>query len=125
MTYDPTFSSAAYSPDRLLAGDHKQVTAVVTLANNQSVGALARGTVLGFAAGKYAIIHQTGSYPAATVRAILADAADPTAGDVEAMVYLSGEFNADSLVYGGTVALANVREVAATNSIYIKPPVSV
>ncbi len=122
--FDPSFSSTPFSPDRLLAGDHKHVTAVVTLTDNQSIGALTRGAVLGFAAAKYANLHQTGSYTASTVRAILADDADPSSGDVEAMVYLTGEFNEDELVYGGTVDNDDVRELAATQSIYLKSPVS-
>ncbi len=125
MTFNPEFSSTLYSPDRLLAGDHKIVTAVVTLTNNQSIGALTRGAVLGFAAAKYANLHQTGTYVASTVRAILLDDADPSGGDVEAMVALSGEFNEDVLSYGGTVDNDDVREILAQNSIYIKPPVSV
>lgn len=125
MTYNPSFSSVAYSPDRLLAGDHKHVTAVVTLTDNESIGALTRGAVLGFLGGSYANLHQTGTYPASTARAILADDADPSSGDVEAMVYLSGEFNEDELGYGGTVDNDDVREILAQNSIYLKSPVSV
>lgn len=125
MTFDPSFSSTPYSPDRLLAGDHKMVTAVVTLAENQSQAAILRGSVLGFAAGKYAKLHSTGAtYTIATARAILLDDADPSGGDVEAMVALSGEFNEDVLLYGGTVDNDDVRETLATNSIYLKAPVS-
>ena len=122
---DPSFSSTPAVIDRLIAGDHKLVTLQVVLTDNQSIGALVRGAVLGFFGAKYANLHQTGDYVATTARAILAKDADPGSGDVNALVYLAGEFNEDLLTYGGTVDNDDAREVLAQNSIYIKASVSV
>lgn len=123
---EPSFSSDSYTPDRLIAGDVKLVTREVTLTNNQSQGALLRGAVLGYdaATGKYGRVHQTGDHGAATARAILAKDANPTAGDVTAIVYDAGEFNEDSLTLGGTVVLADVREPLRAVGIHLKKPVS-
>ena len=122
---DPAFSSAAYVPDRLIAGHKQLVTREVTLTNNQSGGALARATVLGYDGTDYGLVHQTGDYGASTARAVLAKAADPSSGDVTALVYDEGEFNEDELVLGGTVTLAQVREPLRALGIHLKEPVSV
>ena len=124
MSMDPSFTSEDEVLDRLIAGDLKLVTRQVLLADNQSVGALSRGTVLGFDSGGYAIVHQTGSFPASTARAILAKDADPSGGPVVALVYELGEFNEDALSFGGTVDADDVREVLRTVGIYLKTPVS-
>lgn len=123
---DPSFSSTSYSPDRLIAGDGQGlVTREVVLTESQSQGALLRGAVLGTADDSdYARVHQTGSYGAATASAILAQDADPSGGDVNAIVYVSGEFNEDSLTLGGTVTLAQVQLALQNRSIHLKAPVS-
>ena len=123
---DPSFSSTPYTPDRLIAGDEKLITREVTLTENQAQGALVRGAVLGYdsAADKYARVHQLGLHGAATARAVLAKDADPSGGDVTAVVYDQGEFNEDSLTLGGTVTLANVREPLRAVGVHLKSPVS-
>lgn len=120
---DPSFNTTPYNPDRLVAGHHQLVTRVVTLTDNQSIGALTRGTVLGEVSGTYAAVHQTGSYGAATAKAILAEDADPSGGDVEAMIYVAGEFNQDEILLNGTVVTADVIERLQENSVYLKAPV--
>ena len=121
---DPSFSSAATNPDRLIAGDLKLVTRAVTLTDNQGQGALTRGAVLGkHTDDTYGRVHQTGNYGAATARAILAKDADPSGGDVQAQVYELGEFNETELNLGGTVTLAQVREPLRAVGIYLKVPV--
>ena len=123
---DPTYSSSAYTPDRLIAGDKKLITREVTLTNNQAQGALVRGAVLGYYAtdNKFARVHQTGNYPAATAKAILAKDADPSGGDVTALIYDEGEFNEDRINLGGTVTVAAVREFLEFSGIHLKNPVN-
>lgn len=122
---DPIFESASYVPDSLIGGDKKLITRAVTLTNNQAQGALLRGAVLGYyvADNKYARVHQTGNYPATVARAILAMDADPSGGDVTALVYDEGEFNETDLTLGGTVTLAEVRETLRGVGIHLKLPV--
>lgn len=122
---DPTYTETPYAPDRLIGGDKKLITRDVTLTDNQAVGALSRGAVLGRAAGVFAVVHQTGTYVATTARAILAKDADPSGGDVTATVYLEGEFNEDELTLGGTVTLDDVRDVLSDVGVHLKSPVSV
>lgn len=122
--YQPSFSEGTdIAFDELVTGGPVK-TRSVTLTNNQSVGALSRGAVLGLDSGKYAIVHQTGSYPASTARAILAEDADPSSGDVTALVYEAGDFNEDSLSFGGTVDADDVREYLRALDIFLKDPVS-
>ena len=123
---EPSFSSTPYSPDRLIAGDKKLVTRSVTVTNNQAFGALSRGAVLGLSAGSYAIVHDGGGlFVANTARAILAQDVDPTAGDIDALVYLEGEFNSDELSFGGGIVAADVLEPLRTMSIHLKDTVDV
>ena len=123
---EPSFSSTPYSPDRLIAGDKKLVTRSVTVTNNQAFGALSRGAVLGFQTGSYAIVHDGGgAYLAATARAILAQDVDPSGGDVEALVYLEGEFNSDELSFGGGITAADVDSSVRVMSIHLKDTVDV
>lgn len=118
----PSFSSDPYNPDHLIAGDHKLVTREVTLTESQAQGALLRGAVLGEAAGVYARVHQTGTYPATTAKAVLAVDADPSGGDIVVLVYIAGQFNEDQLSFGGTVDKDDCREPLQENSVYIRDP---
>lgn len=123
---DPDFSTSAYTPDRLIAGDSDLVTREVTLTENQAQGALTRGAVLGYFVtdDKYARVHQTGNYTATTAKAILAKDADPSSGDVTALVYVAGEINEDRVNLGGTVTADDVRESLQSVGIYLKSPTS-
>lgn len=121
---DPSFSSTPYTPDRLIAGSFPLLTEEVTLTDNQGQGAIARGSILGVVAGVFAKVHQTGSYAAATARAILAKDADPSGGDVQALVYLVGEFNEDELSAGGTVTVEQCRTSLRDYGIVLRNPVS-
>jgi len=121
---DPSFSSSSLNPDRLIAGDLKLVTREVTLTENQAQGALTRGAILGFDGTNYARVHQTGNFGAATARAILAKDADPSGGNVTALIYELGEFNEGELTTGGTVTVAQCREALRAVGVYLKTAVS-
>jgi hypothetical protein len=126
MSDSPSFASTPYDPDRLFAGDFPVATAYVTITDNQSVGALTRGAVLGVVAGDYAIVHQTGSYPAVNAIAILARDVDPSGGDIDSVpVYLTGTINEDRISLGGTVTAAQVKAALEASSIFLKDPTSV
>ena len=43
-------------------------------------------------------------------------------GDVQALVYLAGQFNEDHLSFGGTVDKDDCREPLQENSVYIRDP---
>lgn len=125
MTFDPAFTSTAFTPDRLHAGDFPIKTVEGVLTNNQSQGALTRGAVLGqHTDGSWGRVHQTGNYGAATAKGILAEDADPTLAPITVTIYVTGEFNEDSVTLGGTVALADVRDVLKDRNVYLRFPVS-
>lgn len=117
---DPSFATTQDPGlDELIVGGPVK-TATVTLTENQGQGALTRGAVLGYAASKYARVHQTGSYPATTAVAVLAKDADPSGGDVEALVYVMADVNENKLNFGGTVVAANVRKPLQDYHIFLK-----
>ncbi len=124
MGQNPSFTqNSELDHDELVAGGPVK-TREVTLTDTNSQGALVRGAVLGYSSGTYARVHQTGSHTAATARAILAEDADPSGGDVTALVYEAGDFNQDSLNFGGTEAIADVIEPLRALGIHLKDPVS-
>lgn len=90
--------SETFTPDNLIAGDFPIVTKTVTIA--QAAGALARGSILGklTSGGKCILQNTSASDGSQTDYAVLAEAVDATAGDVEAVAYLTGEFNVAALV---------------------------
>lgn len=122
---DPSFTQTSSNPDRVLGGSSDLITRQVTLTDDQSQGPLARGAVLGFDGSLYARVHQAGSFGASTARAILAKDADPSGGDVTALVYIAGEFNEERLNVGGTVTIEQVREPLQANGIVLRKPVGV
>ncbi len=52
--------------------------------------------------------------------AILVDYTDPTAGNVNAGVYLMGQFNANAIVYDPSLSLAGIKAAFAGKGIFIK-----
>ena len=105
MTYAKGFTSeGTYSPDNLFAGDFPRVQKVVTIKAGAN---LTRGAVLGVVTtgGKYTLCATGTGDDAVTDGskdpvAILAEAAAAKDTDTKAIVYLSGEFNADALTFG-------------------------
>ena len=124
---EPSFSSEAYNPDRLIGGDQKLITRDITLTDISTTGALTRGTVLGMitASGKYGISLTASVDGSQTPRAILVKDADPSGGDITASIYDEGEFNQDTLVYGTGHDADSVREDLRAVGIHLKDPVSI
>lgn len=91
-----------YTPKNLFAGDVMPfVTDSVVIAAGQTLQA---GAVLGMVSdtGKYVLMDSTATDGSQNPVAILAQDVDASAGDTIATVYLTGEFNSDALVFGGT-----------------------
>lgn|SRR3990167_3700136 len=116
-----SFGSTSYSPDRLIAGDYPVTTRKVTI----DTGVLARGSVLGkiTATGKYILSLSAAGDGSQTPVAILAEAVDATAADVEAIIYESGEFNDSEIVLGTAHTVASVRDGLRDLNIYLRTPV--
>lgn len=121
--YDPSISSEAYAPDRLIAGDLKLVTRDVTILTGQVIS---RGTVLGkiTSSGKYIKSLSAASDGSETPVAILADDVDATSADVNAPIYETGEFNEDQITLGTAHTVASVRDGLRALGIHLKSPLS-
>ena len=98
-------SEFVYSPDVLFAGDFPISTEPAVIASG--AGILPRGRVLGMidASGKLTNLNTAGTDGTETPYAVLAETVDATSADVNAPVYITGEFNPGALSVGsGTVA---------------------
>lgn len=100
-------TTETYDPNALLAGDYPRRLAKVTIASSATLTA---GAVLGLvtASGKYLLSATGAGDGSETPKAILAQDADASAGDAEALVYLSGDFAADALSFGAGHDAASV-----------------
>lgn len=110
--------------DNLVAGTFPQITETATIVSG--AGALARGTVLGkiTASGKLVTVDSAGTDDGRRAPyAVLAEAVDATSADKVAGVYLSGEYNEDALVFGGTDTKDTHRAELRKLGIYLKPRV--
>ena len=108
--------------DNLLAGEFPRVSELVTITG----GDYAKGTILAkvTASGKYTICVPTPSQGTADgseiACAILAEAVNSTSADKEAVIYLTGEFNAAALTAGSGYTVAGLKNALRAKSIFIK-----
>lgn len=106
-------------PDNLIAGEYPRVERLVTIAAGAD---LAKGAVLGriTASGKYKLSASAAVDGSQTPDAVLAEAATAASGDVQAVVYFSGEFNENALVLGAGHTVDAVRLVLRAKSIFLR-----
>lgn len=115
-----SFSSQTSQPlPSLIGGDFPRVTRLVTVASGS--GALPAGAVLGriTASKRYALSVAMASDGSEAPRAILAEPVDATAADVQAIVYVAGEFNPDQLTFGAGHSAASAADALRDLSIFI------
>ncbi|AWB07498.1 head decoration protein (plasmid) [Azospirillum humicireducens] len=115
-----SFSSQTSQPlPSLIGGDFPRVTRLVTIAGGS--GVLAAGAVLGriAASKRYALSVAMASDGSEAPRAILAEPVDATAADVEAIVYVAGEFNPDQLTFGAGHSAASAADALRDLSIFL------
>jgi len=108
-----------FSPDNLIAGDAKIVTAAGTIASG--AGVLVRGTVLGkiTASGKYLKAIGTAEDGSQTPDAILAEDVDATSADALSVVYLSGQFAESALTLDASLTLDGIQDGLRGKNIYL------
>lgn len=101
-------------PDNLIAGTmHKSTAQVILVSGTYQVGSV----IALNADGKGTLVNSQ-STDAKNVYGILADAVDATNDNTGGIVYLSGEFNQNVLVFGGTDTFETHKESARELGIY-------
>ena len=119
MTAQGFTNQGAYAPDNLIAGEYPCIQRVVTIATS---AALTKGAVLGkiTASGKYKLSASAASDGSEVPDAILAEDADASVADAQAVVYFAGEFNEDALTLGAGHAVASIRAGLRDKNIYLR-----
>ncbi|ALG71131.1 hypothetical protein VY88_03060 [Azospirillum thiophilum] len=115
-----SFSSQVNPPlPSLIAGDFPRVTRLVTIAGGS--GLLPAGAVLGriTASKKLTLSASAAGDGSEAVRAILAEPVDATDADVQAIVYLTGEFNPDQLTFGAGHSAVSAADALRALSIFL------
>ena len=104
--------------DNLLAGEFPRIVELATV----SGGMYARGTILGkiTASGKCTICTSAATDGSKDAYAILAEAVDTSEKDKQAVVYLTGEFNAAALTVGSGLTVDGLKDALRAKSIFIK-----
>lgn len=113
-------TTSSVEMDNLFVGG---VMPVVTDTVNLKAGAAySRGTVLGIitADDKAVDVDSTKTDGSQAPYAILAEDTDATDGDIVAPVYMTGEFNAAALTFGGTDTIATHKKELRTLGIFAK-----
>ena len=103
-------TEGAYTPDSLIAGNaHLLVARKVTILSGQ---VQPRGAVLGrvTTGGKYQLSASAATDGSETPDLVLAEAVDATAGDVSALAYERGDFNAGAVTLGAGHTAASIRD---------------
>jgi hypothetical protein len=105
--------------DNLVAGDFPMITEELTILSGNN---LKRGTVLGkiTASGKCVAVDSSKSDGSEVVFAVLSEDMDATLEDKQACAYLTGEFNKDALIFGGTDTIDTHKTALRNLSIFAK-----
>lgn len=113
-------TEGTYTPDALFAGDTADVVVKkVTIKVGQ---VLVRGAVLGkvTADGKHILSASAAVDGSQAPDVILADSSvDASAGDVEAMAYFNGPFNAAALTFGAGHTAASTFDALRDKGIFL------
>ncbi|MFV0626610.1 MAG: head decoration protein [Alphaproteobacteria bacterium] len=104
-------------PDNLFSGEFPRVMEKVTLES----GKYQKGTILGKikSTQKYVPLNLSAEDGSQIPEAILAEDVE-SGSEVEAIIYLTGEFNASSLVVNSGSDVASMRDALRAKSIFIK-----
>ncbi len=122
MTVKGFTDQGSTTADKLFAGEFPVVSELVTITG----GKYSRGAILGqnTTSGKYTICVPTAENGTPdgteTPCAILAEDADASTDDVQAVVYLTGVFNATALTAGTGNTVAGLKGKLREKSIFLK-----
>ncbi len=109
----------AHTFDALIAGQFPLVTQGVTLEMGQN---LERGALLGkvTASGKWKLSESAAGDGSENPRAILVEDCDATAADEACLIYLTGEFNKEKVIFGTGHTAESVWDTLASFCIFLK-----
>jgi hypothetical protein len=118
----PLQSIGAAPYENVVAGDFPRVTESAVIITGQNLTA---GTVVGkiTASGKLKKVDSAAVDGSQAPFGVLATATDATSADKTATVYLTGEFNINKLVFGGTDTFATHKVALRDLSIFGKTSV--
>jgi hypothetical protein len=112
-----------YVPCNLLAGEFPRVERLVTIISGQT---LTKGSVLGkiTASGKFTLSLTASNDGSEIPDAVLAEDIDASAGDAQAVVYFSGEFNTKGLVLGTGHTIESISTPLRSKNISLRQNLS-
>ena len=118
MTVQGFTDQGSTTADNLFAGAFPLVSELVTVTG----GSYAKGTILGqiTESGKYTIATVAASDGSQNACAILAEAVDASSEDVQAVIHLTGVFNAAALTAGSGYTVSGLKTDLRAKSIFIK-----
>ncbi len=110
----------AFTPKQFVLGHHRARKVVI----KAGAGVLAAATVLGqiTADKKYIKSLAAANDGSQVVDAILAEDVDATNADVEAIVYIAGEFDQELLILGAGHTLGSIDATCREKSIWLVKP---
>lgn len=111
MTVQGFMDQGTTTADNLIAGEFPRVSELATITG----GNYTRGTVLKESEGALTICGASD-----TPAAILAENVDATSEDKQAVIYLTGEFNAAALTVASGTTIAGLKAKLREKSIFIK-----
>lgn len=111
--------AGTFEADNLIAGEYPRAARIVTLTGQ---GTLTPGAVLGeiSADGRYKLSEAASTDGSEIPDGILAEICDLNGTDIQALIYLTGEFNAQALVLGKGHTLESIRQAFRTRSIFLR-----
>lgn len=105
--------------DGLIAGDFPLVTDTETVLTGLD---LERGTLMGkiTATGQIQACDHTASDGSETPFGVLAEDIDTSGGAATGLIYLTGIFDSSKLTFGGSTAIADVKDAMRNVNLYAK-----
>jgi hypothetical protein len=111
--------TGSYSPDNLVLGDLPTISYDETVISGQDV---TRGTVMGriTASGKLTACDHTAGDGSETPYGIMAEDCDASLADVECGAYVFGHFDSESLTFGGTSTISDLKVAMRLVGLYTR-----
>lgn len=108
--------------DNIFAATQVQPVTATAATVLSGEGVLARGSVMGrvSASGKLKLVNSSSDDGSQNPYGILADGVDATSADATGVIFLTGEFNSDALVFGGTDTAATHEAEARKIGLFFK-----